>query len=281
MLAGTVNEAGPLRCEATAVGQSTLLAAIVRQVAAAQGSKAPVQRLADQRLRALRAGGARDRRGDADRERRPAGRLVRGADARDRRARDRVSVRARTRDADGADGRRRPGRAGGHPDQERRGAGARGEDRHARRRQDRHADGGAPTVVAVHPAAGFTATRAAAARDEPRAGRVASARPRDRPARRRRSSCGRCRSTTFASTRVAGSAARTARRRSGSARRRFSPSPAWRSTRRTSRGREGRGADDRRRRRRSEARRLGHARRRAAPERRGGSRRAAGRPASR
>jgi len=47
VLAGTVNEAGPLRCEATAVGSSTLLAAIVRQVAAAQGSKAPVQRLAD------------------------------------------------------------------------------------------------------------------------------------------------------------------------------------------------------------------------------------------
>ena len=48
VLAGTVNELGPLRCQATAVGASTLLAAIVRQVAAAQGSKAPVQRLADQ-----------------------------------------------------------------------------------------------------------------------------------------------------------------------------------------------------------------------------------------
>ncbi|MEO8676658.1 MAG: cation-translocating P-type ATPase, partial [Casimicrobiaceae bacterium] len=47
VLAGTVNETGPLRCEATAVGQATLLAGIVRQVAAAQGSKAPVQRLAD------------------------------------------------------------------------------------------------------------------------------------------------------------------------------------------------------------------------------------------
>ena len=47
VLAGTVNESGPLRCEATAVGASTLLAAIVRQVASAQGSKAPVQRLAD------------------------------------------------------------------------------------------------------------------------------------------------------------------------------------------------------------------------------------------
>ena len=47
VLAGTVNEVGPLRCEATAIGASTLLAAMVRQVAAAQGSKAPVQRLAD------------------------------------------------------------------------------------------------------------------------------------------------------------------------------------------------------------------------------------------
>ena len=47
VLAGTVNEAGPLRCEATAIGQATLLAGIVRQVTAAQGSKAPVQRLAD------------------------------------------------------------------------------------------------------------------------------------------------------------------------------------------------------------------------------------------
>ena len=47
VFAGTVNETGPLRCGATAVGQATLLAGIVRQVAAAQGSKAPVQRLAD------------------------------------------------------------------------------------------------------------------------------------------------------------------------------------------------------------------------------------------
>jgi Cu+-exporting ATPase len=45
--AGTVNEDGPLEGRATAVGQATLLAGIVRQVAAAQGSKAPVQRLVD------------------------------------------------------------------------------------------------------------------------------------------------------------------------------------------------------------------------------------------
>jgi Cu+-exporting ATPase len=44
---GTVNDDGPLTCEAIAVGQATLLAGIVRQVAAAQGSKAPVQRLVD------------------------------------------------------------------------------------------------------------------------------------------------------------------------------------------------------------------------------------------
>jgi len=47
VFAGTVNDDGPLECEAIAVGQATLLAGIVRQVAAAQGSKAPVQRLVD------------------------------------------------------------------------------------------------------------------------------------------------------------------------------------------------------------------------------------------
>jgi Cu+-exporting ATPase len=47
VFAGTVNDDGPLECEAVAVGQATLLAGIVRQVAAAQGSKAPVQRLVD------------------------------------------------------------------------------------------------------------------------------------------------------------------------------------------------------------------------------------------
>jgi Cu+-exporting ATPase len=47
VFAGTVNLEGLLRCEATGVGRATLLAGIVRLVGEAQGSKAPIQRLAD------------------------------------------------------------------------------------------------------------------------------------------------------------------------------------------------------------------------------------------
>jgi Cu+-exporting ATPase len=47
VLAGTTNLDGRLRCEATGVGSATLLAGIVRLVGEAQGSKAPIQRLAD------------------------------------------------------------------------------------------------------------------------------------------------------------------------------------------------------------------------------------------
>ncbi|MDR1163193.1 MAG: cadmium-translocating P-type ATPase [Candidatus Accumulibacter sp.] len=47
VFAATVNGEGLLRCRATGVGASTLLSGIIRLVAEAQGSKAPVQRLAD------------------------------------------------------------------------------------------------------------------------------------------------------------------------------------------------------------------------------------------
>ena len=45
--AGTLDLDGRLRCEATGIGADTLLAGIVRLVGEAQGSKAPIQRLAD------------------------------------------------------------------------------------------------------------------------------------------------------------------------------------------------------------------------------------------
>jgi Cu+-exporting ATPase len=47
VFAATVNGEGLLRCRATGVGSHTLLAGIIRLVEQAQGSKAPVQRLAD------------------------------------------------------------------------------------------------------------------------------------------------------------------------------------------------------------------------------------------
>jgi Cu+-exporting ATPase len=47
LFAATVNGVGLLRCRATGVGSHTLLAGIINMVERAQGSKAPVQRLAD------------------------------------------------------------------------------------------------------------------------------------------------------------------------------------------------------------------------------------------
>jgi len=47
VFAGTLNGEGALKCAATGTGKGTVLAGIIRLVAAAQGSKPPVQRLVD------------------------------------------------------------------------------------------------------------------------------------------------------------------------------------------------------------------------------------------
>jgi P-type Cu+ transporter len=46
--AGTLNSQGLLRCKAEGIGATTMLAGIIRLVREAQGTKAPIQRLADQ-----------------------------------------------------------------------------------------------------------------------------------------------------------------------------------------------------------------------------------------
>ncbi|OGA34812.1 MAG: copper-translocating P-type ATPase [Betaproteobacteria bacterium RIFCSPLOWO2_12_FULL_64_23] len=48
IFAGTLNQQGLLRCRAEGVGAATMLAGIIRLVREAQGTKAPIQRLADQ-----------------------------------------------------------------------------------------------------------------------------------------------------------------------------------------------------------------------------------------
>ncbi len=139
---GTVNGTGTFVMEAQRVGSDTLLAQIVRLVGEAQRSRAPIQRLADTVsgwfVPAVIAGRRRDLRrlgglgpgaapGPRARERR------RGAD-------HRVPVRARAGHADVHHGRHGPRRRAGRAAPERRGARSAGAGRHARRRQDRHAD---------------------------------------------------------------------------------------------------------------------------------------------
>src|SRR6266508_366638 len=47
VIGATINQTGAFRFRATRVGKDTLLAQIIRLVQQAQGSKAPIQRLAD------------------------------------------------------------------------------------------------------------------------------------------------------------------------------------------------------------------------------------------
>ena len=113
--AGTTNGSGTLLMRAERVGSDTLLAQIVRLVAHAQRSRAPVQRLADRvaawfvpSVVAVALAAASCGRWSA-RRRRLAHALRRGRLGADRR----VPVRARARDADVDHGRHRPRRARG------------------------------------------------------------------------------------------------------------------------------------------------------------------------
>ena len=144
VIGATLNTTGTLTVRATRVGRDTVLAEIVRLVAEAQGSRAPIQRLADVVtgvfvpvvlvLAGITFGawlvawpGARVQ---------PRAAQHRGG------ADHRLPVRARPRDADVDHGRDRQGCGGGRALPQRRGAGAARVGTRGRVRQDRDSDRG-------------------------------------------------------------------------------------------------------------------------------------------
>ena len=182
----TINGTGSLVIEARRVGKDTMLAQIVEMVAAAQRSRAPIQKLADTVAgwfvpAVIARRGARLRR---------LGDLGAGAGARlraglgDRGADHRLPLRARARDADVDHDRDRARRAGGRadPDAEALETFAKVDTLVVDKTGTLTV--GKPELVAVLPEAGQRRGRGAAARRQPRARLRASAGRGDRARRR-------------------------------------------------------------------------------------------------
>ena len=144
VVAGSLNRSGSFRFEARQVGRDTMLAHIVALVEEAQGSRAPIQRLADSvtgwfvpadprhrrgHVRGLARAGPRALVGDGPHQR--GGGAHRG-----------LPLCARPRHADLGDGGHRPGCRAGRPVPQRRRARATGVGAHDGARQDRHAHAG-------------------------------------------------------------------------------------------------------------------------------------------
>ena len=212
VIGGTVNGTGGLVMRAERVGSETLLARIVQLVGEAQRSRAPIQRIADAAaawfvpavvLAAVAAFAVWALVGP---EPRLAYALVGGRVGADHR----LPVRARTRDADVDHGRVGARRERRRALPERGGDRAPARSRHARRRQDRDADRGAPARHGDRRRGRRPGGGAPAARGRARARERAPARGRGRP--RRRGARPRGRPARRASTRARAAASWAASR---------------------------------------------------------------------